>query len=192
MVASATGSVRMTPEQFLELPDWKRYELVDGELVEMPEISTESSVIAMLIGSILSEFVRSNRLGIVAGSDATYQSFPDDPSRIRRPDVSFISRGRLSREQYSRGHTRIAPDIAIEVISPNDDYENVDVKVEEYLSAGVRLVWVINPKAQVVMVHHPDQPSSRLRIGDQLTGEDVLPGFSVAVAELFPDPTEIL
>lgn len=192
MASATTTPVRITPEQFFEVPDWERYELVDGELVELPEMSTESSAIAMLLGGLLCEFVRRQRLGIVAGSDATYRCFENDSSRVRRPDVSYISRGRLPQGQYERGHILIAPDIAVEVVSPNDEYEDVDVKVEEYLAAGVRLVWVVNPRSQVVMVHHPEQPSSRLRPGDQLTGEDVLPGFTVAVAELFPNPQDIL
>lgn len=192
MSATAASSARITPEQFFEVPGWERYELVAGELQELPEMIAEGCMIAGIITALLHNFASVNRLGIVLTSDATFQCFPDDPSRIRRPDVSFIFRGRLPLEQFEHGHARVAPDIAFEVVSPNDDYNDVDVKVEEYLSAGVRLVWVVNPTTKVVMVHHPNQPSSRLRLGDELTGEDVLPGFKVSVATLFPDPNDVL
>lgn len=192
MASATTTAARIAPEHFFEVPDWERYELVDGELIEVPTTSTQSCMIAGIVTALFHNFVATQRLGIILTSDATFQYVIDGVSRVRRPDVSYIARGRLPYEQFKRGHSQVAPDIAVEVVSPNDDYEDVDVKVEEYLAVGVRLVWVINPRTQVVMVHHHEQPSSRLRPGDQLTGEDVLPGFSVAVAELFPNPQDIL
>ncbi len=190
--ASAITDPRISAEQFFRLSDWERCELVDGELVELPIMSVEGCTIATVIASLLNLVVRPAKLGIVVDSEVTYQCFADDPDRIRRPDVSYIAKGRLPREQYERGHCRIAPDIAIEVLSPNDSCYTVDAKVEEYLAAGVRLVWVINPETHTVTVSRPDGSTDRLRRGGTLTGESVLPQFSVFVDDLFPNPDEVL
>jgi Uma2 family endonuclease len=120
----------------------------------------------------------------------SFQCFPDEPDKVRRADVSFIRFGRLTREQPPEGHIRLAPDLAVEVVSPNDLAYDVDSKVEDYLQAGVRLVWVVNPVTRTVRVHRPDGPGATLRADDELTGGDVLPGFSCRIRELFilPQP----
>lgn len=191
-----TGTVaqfsRLTACDFFEVVDWERYELVNGELQEQPTLSFEGSVIAARIAAQLMSFVTEHNLGLVATSDATFQCFPDDEDKIRRPDVSFTKKGRIPFEQFKRGHCRVAPDIAVEVISPTDIYAMVDSKVEDYLGAGVELVWVINPDTKVINVWPRSGTPKRLHVGDQLTGEHVLPGFSVAVEDLFPRPDEIL
>lgn len=185
MTSAIASPVRIAPEDFFEVPGWERYELVDGELVESPEINTESSTVAMLIDGLLGDFVCRHRLGIVAGSDATYQRIENDSSRIRRPDVSYIADGRPPQRQYDRGLIRIAPETAVGVVSLYDEYDEVGAKVEEYLAAGVRLGWVVNPRSQAVIVHHPSQASSRLRSADRLMEEDVLPEFSVQLPNCF-------
>lgn len=190
--ATLTAEQRITPEQYFNLPEWERYELVNGELQEIPLMSYEGCTIAALIAGLLNLVVVKGKLGVVADGEATFQCFPDDPDRIRRPDVSYIAKGRLPREQYERGHCRIAPDIAVEVVSPNDPYYSVDAKVEEYLTAGVRLVWVVNPETHTVTIWRPDGTTDRLRSGATLTGETVLPQFSVLVDDLFPNPDEVL
>lgn len=87
--------------------------------------------------------------------------------------------------ELERGFLRIAPDLAVEVVSPNDTVYEVDEKVEELLAAGVRLVWVLNPETRIVEVHRLDGTVSKLHVADELSGEDVLPGFTCPVAELF-------
>ena len=124
-----------------------------------------------------------------APADASYQCYPDDPRKVRRPDVSFIRADRLPAEEDREGHCRIAPDLAVEVISPNDLYTDVDEKVEEYLAAGVRQVWVLNPSTRTLRVHRCDGTQNYLREQDELTGEDVVPGFRCRVGALFAIPT---
>ena len=95
-------------------------------------------------------------------------------------------------ERLPEYHLRTAPDLAVEVVSPHDLAYDVDSKVEGYLQAGVRLVWVVNPAARTVRVHRPDGSSATLRPGDQLTGGEVLPGFHCLIRDLFllPQPAE--
>jgi Uma2 family endonuclease len=188
MTAATTA---ITPEQLLELPDRERYELVDGELVEVPAMSLEGSAVQLRLGRFLGAHVDAAKLGVVMGSDASYQCFPDDPARVRRPDVSFIRRGRLVADQYQLGHCRIPPDLVVEVVSPNDFHHDVVEKVREYQAAGVALVWVVSPEIRSVMVYRADGSTSDLRASDELTGEEVLPGFRTLVADIFPDLAQV-
>jgi Uma2 family endonuclease len=175
-----------TPEDLLTMPDGDRFELVNGQLVES-EMSGLATFIAMVIGSELWRFVKDRQLGVVFASEAQYRCFPDDSARIRKPDVSFIHRGRVT-EGIMTGFIPIPPDLAIEVVSPHDTYYEVEEKVIEYLAAGVRLVWVVNPNTKTIRVHRPESASYEVVVGDELAGDDVLPEFRVAVAEIFAPP----
>lgn len=176
---------RCTPEDLLTMRDGDLYELVDGELVERNMGGKSSWIGGELHGNLWS-FNKDARLGWVFPADASYQCFQEDPTRVRRPDTSFIRFGRLPGEQPPDGHIRTVPDLAVEVVSPNDLYSEVRTKVEEYLRAGVRLVWVIDPDTRSVDVRRADGSVSQLGEKDELTGEDVLPGFRCAVRDLFP------
>ena len=92
-------------------------------------------------------------LGWVAGADASYQCFPAAARQVRKPDASFIRIDRLPAGEEPEGHCPIAPDLAVEVVSPNDLYSEVEEKVDDYLAAGVRLVWVIDPPTRTAHVH---------------------------------------
>jgi Uma2 family endonuclease len=186
-MSTAVAQRIYTPEDLLALPDSVSYELVDGELVER-NMGFESSVVGGRLFRLLANHCHSNNLGDVAPADASYQCFPDAPNKVRKPDVSFIALGRLPAGVLPRGHCRIAPDLAAEVVSPNDAFSEVETKVSEYLAAGVRLVWVIDPPTRVVLVYRPDGSGARLSDGYELTGEDVVSGFRCLVGELFPSP----
>jgi Uma2 family endonuclease len=178
----------ITPEELLAMPDSVDYELVDGKLVER-NMGCESGFIEIHVALQLGSFVFAGRLGYVMSASASYRCFPDDPNKVRRPDVSFISTGRLPGERLPTGDCLIAPNLVVEVVLPNDFSEEVEQKVQEYLAAGVRLVWVVHPSTRTVRVHR--QRSSPLGIttdlleSDTITGEDVLPGFSCPVASFF-------
>ena len=176
---------RITPEELLDLPDAVRYELVNGHLVER-SIGTESSWVGGELHGLIRDFVRARRLGWVLPADASYQCFPDSPDKVRKPDVSFIRFGRLPDERLPVGHCLIAPDLAVEVVSPNDLVYEVEDKVEEYLNAGVRLVWVIHPNVRTVWTYRLDRSFAGLRESDLLSGEGVIPGFECIVRDLFP------
>ncbi|MGA7498938.1 MAG: Uma2 family endonuclease, partial [Isosphaeraceae bacterium] len=148
-----------TPEDLLAMPDGKNYELVDGRLVER-NIGAESSWIGGRIYLRLSLFCDEHQSGYVWPADNSYQCFAHAPKLVRRPDVSFIRAGRLSGVELPKGHVRIPPDLAIEVISPNDLASELDEKVEDYQKAG--LVWVIHPESGTASVYCGDGSVSRL------------------------------
>ena len=174
-----------TPEDLLAMPDGKGHELVNGSLVEL-NVGSLSSWIGGRLFRLISNFVEANGLGWVWPAENGIQCFPDDPNKVRKPDASFIRKGRLPGEEIPEGWIRIVPDLAVEVISPNDLAYEVEGKVVEYLHAGVRLVWIVNPQTRIVRVHRADGTSGWLTEADELSGEDVLPGFSCRVAQLFP------
>jgi Uma2 family endonuclease len=187
-MSTMTSALPVTPEELLAMPDSVNFELVDGRLVER-NMGWESSEIAARILILLGIFLREHPLGRLAGADAGYRCFPDAPGKVRQPDVSFIRSTRLPADRTPAGHCPIAPDLAVEVISPGDLAYEVDEKVSEYLKAGVPLVWVVNPHGRTVRIHRPRgaaRPSvSELEAGDAITGEDVLPGFPCGVREFF-------
>jgi Uma2 family endonuclease len=176
-----------TPEDSLVIPDGDAYELVDGRLVEK-NIGMKSSWVASELLFHVRSFLATNPLGWVS-AETSYQCSPDDPKKVRRPDVSFVRYGRLPEEELPDGHCPIAPDVAVEVTSPNDTYYDVIEKVETYLSAGVSLVWVVNPNTRTVFVYRKDRNTiGFLHENDELSGEDILPGFRCPVREILPPP----
>jgi Uma2 family endonuclease len=179
----------VTPEELLAMPDGGHYELVDGELRER-KASALSNVIVSRIDRRLGNHCEDNNLGWLFAADHGYQCFPWKPGLVRRADLSFIRLERYPLERlYAEGFTTIPPDLAVEVVSPNDLASAVDVKVAEYLRAGVKLVWVIRPAVRAVQVFRADRSESWLWGDDaELTGEDVIPGFRCRVADLFPGP----
>ena len=178
---------RYTPEALLAMPDGHRFDLVDGCLVER-HMGAESSWIALQVNRHLGNYVATSQGGLVLGPDCGYQIFPDDPNRVRFPDGSFIRSGRLPHDAPPRGHVRIVPDLVIEVVSPNDLAWEVELKVTEYLQAGVPLLWVFYPDTRTVWVYRASGETTHLRVGETLSGEEVLPGFTCPVAEVFPRP----
>ena len=187
-MSTVATQTRYTPEDLLKMPEGDHYDLVDGQLVENT-MSAWAAYVTVKISSRLQDYCRVNYPGWILSETAAYQCFGDAPDRVRRPDISFIRLERLPFEQaMEEGHIAIAPDLVVEVVSPNDlDYE-VQRKVEEYLKAGVRLVWVVNPQAHKVQVHRATGPGTILRESDNLDGEDVVPGFSCGVQDLFLPP----
>jgi Uma2 family endonuclease len=132
----------------------------------------------------LGPYVRSRRLGRVLTGEPGFR-LTTDPDTVRAPDVAFIRRDRLPAGGSRQGYFPGAPDLAVEVISPNDRLSEVDEKVAEWLEHGTRLVFVVNPRRRSVAVHRPGQPARTLGLDDSLDGEDVVPGWSLAVCELF-------
>ncbi len=176
----------ISAEDFLTMPESDGCELVNGQILEK-NMGAKSGWIGGRLLACLDRYSDDGRNGWAFPNDSGIQCFPDDPNRVRKPDAYFIRPGRLPSEQIPDGWVRVAPDLAAEVVSPNDLYSEVEQKVEEYLEAGVRLVWVIDPVTRTVMVFRPHGAHpSRLSIDGVLSGEDVLPGFECKVADLFP------
>ncbi len=168
-------------------------EFIDGTFVEK-EMGWEAEWIANRLVWLLMSYCEPRMLGWVNGSNATYQCFeavfPDAPQHSRKPDVSFIRRHRMTRQTLPLANCRLAPDLAVEVISPNDLYGEIDEKVDEYLQAGVRLVWVVNPQTRVVHVRRADGSVSMLRGKQMLSGEDIVPGFECSLTDIFQWPED--
>jgi Uma2 family endonuclease len=168
------------------MPEGERFELVDGQLLEKP-MGAEADWVGMRLMSRVSAFVEDGALGLTFGSETGYQCFPDDSSKVRKPDGSFVRKGRLPANRPPKGHIRVAPDLAIEVISPHDLYYEVEQKVDDYRAAGFRLIWVINPDNRTVKVYAEGREGCQeLTESDELDGGEVLPGFRCRVVELFP------
>ena len=180
----------ISPQELLNLPDAIAYELVDGKLVER-NMGLEASEICGRIIYLIMMFLRDRKLGHVFTSEASYKCFPDAPQEVRRPDVSFILAERFEGNRLPRGHCRIPPDLAVEVVSPGDLSYEIEEKVAQYLRAGVRLVWVVHPPTRRVRIHRPESSPlgnvSELTEADTITGEDILPGFSCPASQFFAD-----
>jgi Uma2 family endonuclease len=159
------------------------FELVDGRLVEK-HMSFEAGDTAVKAILVLGSFAQQHGLGKFV-SEVTFRCFPEKPRQVRRPDIAFISTARLA-DVPKEGHVPIRPDLAIEIISPGDEVYELDYKLEDYESAGIPLVWILNPSLKTVRVIHPNKPTINLRGDDQLSGEDILPGFAAKVSDLFP------
>ena len=191
---SPAARSRVTADELLAMPNAKNFELVNGELVERI-MGWESECLGMNVSALLWNYCREHACGWVNGSSAGYQcyeeAFPDDPDRVRKPDVSFIAADRISAETDLRGHCELVPDLAVEVISPNDRYHEVEDKVDEYLRVGVRLVWVVDPKKKTIRIHRANGTIQDLRVGDELSGEEVIPGFRCPVSEVFRLPLNV-
>ena len=175
-----------SPEDFSVLRDQRGFELIDGRLREKAMGMEAGMVGARLLG-LLGAHVMANSLGHVVNSECGYQIFADRPSRIRKPDGSFVARGKLPDEKPFRGNSRVPPDLAFEVVSPNDFAEDVNERVVDFLGAGVRLVWVVYPSTRTVQVFRPGGVAAHLTATDELGGEDVVPGFSCRISDIFDD-----
>jgi Uma2 family endonuclease len=159
-------------------------ELVEGTLVEKP-MGYEESGLAMLIGTFLNNFVRPRKLGIVTGQAGTVRLFP---GLVRIPDVAFASWGCFpDRKRPKARIPQIAPDLVVEVLSKSNTKPEMAKKLGEYFDAGVRLVWMVDPRKQTVRVYTGIAQSVLIKRGQSLDGGAVLPGFVLRLEELFGD-----
>ncbi|MGP0067453.1 MAG: Uma2 family endonuclease [Isosphaeraceae bacterium] len=182
--------IEVTPEDLLAMSDGGHYELVDGALKER-SVSLLSSRVAVRLVRKLETYCEEHKLGWVVDSECGYRCFSWKPRQVRRADLSFISQNRIpSKEHWSDGYVTIPPDLAVEVVSPNDVARTLHEKVQEYLRAGVKLVWVITPETRSALVIRIDKSGTWLEVGDELTGEDVIPGFRCRLGDLIPEEAE--
>lgn len=185
MTAAVTTEALHTPEELLSMPDDKGYELVRGRLIKT-DMGAKSSWIGGMLFWYLVQFVKQHDSGWVFPCDTGYQCFPQDPKMIRKPDVSFIKKGRFSGETVPKGWITLVPDLAVEVVSPRDRASELDEKLADYRVAGIPLTWVIYPESRSVMIHRHDGSMARLFEADSLSGEEVLPGFQCPIREILP------
>ncbi len=166
--------------------DRRGFEFIDGQFKEKP-MGMESGVVSSRLMYMLQAHVIPNSLGHIINAEVGYQIFTDSPTRIRKPDGSFVARGKLPDEKPFRGHSKIPPDLAFEVVSPNDGAEEINERVVDFLGAGVRLFWVVYPSTRTIDVYRSGGGATHLTSAGELSGEDVVPGFSCRVADVFAD-----
>lgn len=179
---SATEAPITAERLYFEVPSDRRVELVAGELVPMTPVGFEHGRIVVLLSSLILAFVTEKKLGLV-GSEIGF-ILRRNPDTVRAPDIAFVAAERVSainRERYFEG----APDLAVEVVSPGDKMSDVQQKIREYLSAGARLVWVIDPGSRTVTAYYPAGNARIYAADEPVPGDDVLPGFSFHPSELF-------
>lgn len=188
MSTVAVRSRQLTPDDVLDMPDGNRYELVDGRLVEL-DMGFQSQFVATQLATLLVIYCKPTGLAYVV-VEAGYTCFPGKPNRMRRPDVSCVRVDRLPFDRIGDGYPSIRPDLAVEIVSPNDRVYDLEEKLDDYREAGIPLVWLVYPPSRRVRILRPEGPPTELGPDDELTGEDVLPGFRCRVADLFAGPSE--
>ena len=180
----ATDKKILTDEEFRGLSeDDSHYELINGEVVDMGNSGMEHGNISAYLCGLIELYARPKKLGVTCDSST---AFSLKSGNKRSPDISFISKDRLlGLKRLPKGYFQGAPDLAVEVISPNNTFEELHQKIVEYFENGCRLVWVIHPDEKSILVYHKPQPDKLLQSTDHLDGENILPGFTLAVADLF-------
>ena len=172
-----------TAQDLAAMPDDGRlHELVNGVIIEVSRPKLMHGVIAVRFSHFIAGFVIDNDLGLVTSENGYVLA--RNPDTVRGPDVAFISKQRLPVPDFD-DYVPMAPDLAIEVVSPNDTAREIATKVQEYLHAGTRLVWVVYPEDQLVYVHEPDGKAQVIDINKSLDGGDVLPGFTLSLRDVF-------
>lgn len=185
---SIPGNRTTTVEEFERLPDEDGYrvELDRGRPVREPVPAPLHGRLALKLGVRLNAFAEQHDLGLTF--DAAGFVLSRDPDTVRAPDLSFVSNARLPAREYAGTYWRMAPDLAVEILSPSNRPAEVLRKASEYIDAGSRLVWLVDARRRTVTVVRPGVDPVTLGADDALDGADVLPGFRLPLAELFDTP----
>ena len=173
----------ITAEEFLCMEENEGAELVDGR-IEEKEMGDASAWIGGRLFARMSVLAEDNDLGTVGGMEFGIQCWPDHPNRVRKPDVLFYRRGRLP-NGLAEGWEKTAPDLVVEVVSPNDKVAPVERKLREYREAGIPLIWVIHPDSGTAQVLGANLARTEIGRDGVLDGGDILPGFKLKLSDLF-------
>jgi Uma2 family endonuclease len=183
-VPSVTEKKIWTDEEFMALPDGHRYEIVNGELIEMGNSGALHGYVCSLLLAALMSYCLSKKLGVILDSSTAFKM---KNGNKRSPDISFFAKERLQGlDNLPTGFLEGAPDLAVEVLSPGNTVEEIHDKLVEYFENGTRLAWVVHPSEHYVLVYRSAQePDRLLKSIDALNGEELMPSFSLAIADLF-------
>ena len=177
----------VTAEDLLNMPDdGKRRELVKGELRETTPAGDEHGYLALRIASRLERHVDTDKLGRTYTAETGFK-ISSNPDTVRAPDAAFVNRERVEASGRVMGYREGAPDLAVEVVSPNDRHSEVLDKALEWLEAGCRMVLVADPEQQRIMVYRSREDIRVLTAdaGDVVDGADVVPGWKLPLTEVF-------
>lgn len=173
-----------TADEFLHMPENEGAELVDGQIAEARGDSLSSWIGGELFARVF-EFVEVASPGWVFPQGTGMTIWPDRPGHVRKPDLVFVRKGRLPGGRPPAGWLTVVPDLVVEVVSPGDEIEAFETKLDEYREAGIPLIWVIYPGTRRAHVLGANRSRTEIAPDGILDGEDVLPGFSCRLAELF-------
>ena len=186
MTSSASTERLITGEELARMPEIGRSELVEGRIVRMSPTGFRHGGVELRIGTVLNAFVEPLRIGrVLVGEVGIYTR--RNPDTVRGADVLFISNERYARASKDKAFLDVAPELVVEVLSPDDRPGEVARKISEYFEAGVLRVWIADPSRRTLRVHRTANESGELKPEDNLSDDEVLPGFEVLVSELFPD-----
>jgi len=181
----AENAKLLTAEEMFDLPQNERKaELIKGEIIYMAPTGGVHGVIGIRLGWRLGQYVEQNDLGVVCAAETGFV-LEREPDTVRTPDVSFISKDKIPETGIPEKYWNIPPELAVEVLSPSECMSDVLDKVNEYFQAGTKIVWVIVPKTETVIVYRPDGSVKRLTKDDEVDGEDVVTGFRCPINEIF-------
>lgn len=174
-----------TADELLEISarDDNRYELLHGRLRIMAPAGDEHGFLAASLNARIFLFAEEHKLGYVFAAETGFY-LSRNPDLVRAPDLAFVRSERIV-GKLSGKYFPGAPDLAVEVVSPNDIASEVQAKIQDWLTHGTRLVWVVDPQTRTVTVYRPDGTANVLKAKDALNGEEVLPGFAFPLAKLF-------
>lgn len=175
----------ITAEEFARWPDEGRCELVHGKIVHLTASRPLHGLIEVRLGSRLFTYADSTGRGVVLGGEVGLW-VRRNPDTVRGADLVFISGGRYARRS-PKGFLDVAPELVIEILSPDDRRGEVMEKLEDYFAMGVDLVWIVDPEHRYVLAYHSLMEIERFEEGDLLAEEEILPGFALLVADLFRD-----
>ena len=176
---------RITPREFLTHPAARGpSELVRGEIRVVTPAGGAHGVVAAAIFRALDAFVEHHGLGICFADNTGFQ-LPGRDDTVRSPDAAFVRAERLPAKGIGMGWLTVAPDLVVEIISPNETAAELEEKLIDYFAAGTAMAWVIDPAMRTASVRRVDGSAKPLSAADALDGADVLPGFVLPLAKLF-------
>ncbi|HEX8707396.1 MAG TPA: Uma2 family endonuclease [Pyrinomonadaceae bacterium] len=181
---SATTQTLTAEELFMMRDDGFRYDLVKGELRQMPLAGSEQGAIIARLTGAMGQHVEANDLGEVFGAETGFK-LATNPDTVRAPDIAFIADERIPATGIPKAFWPGPPDLAVEVVSPGDSFDEVEEKINDYLSAGVSAVWIVSPKRRTVIIYRANAEAQTLSESDTLDAGDVIPGFRYNVAGIF-------
>jgi Uma2 family endonuclease len=180
----STTSHLLTADDLWRMQTGERHELVKGELRTVAPSGFDHGAVMFNLGRRLANYVAEHKLGVVVGGETGFRLMKE-PDTVRGADVAFVAASRIPASGRPATYFEGAPDLAVEILSPGDTVAELEEKVDDYLAAGARAVWVVNPRRRSVTIYRPRENPTVLRDDASVTAEDIVPGFSCRVADVF-------